>query len=132
MIYLILSPLRLTGTMGEIDESKPGAKIRWYWSRGPPSFANGLLQQYNPLVGRTATLLSLSMLFVLFCSLVEEIKSVHASFPPNSSSSAATDEESSLVANPLNAFHLIKRFATTWRQIWQLTSNFSAHHCMPV
>ncbi|ELU04817.1 hypothetical protein CAPTEDRAFT_196824, partial [Capitella teleta] len=28
------------------------------------------------------------------------------------------------VGNPINAFHLIKRFSTLWRDIWQVASNF--------
>ena len=36
---------------------------------------------------------------------------------------SSTDVED-FVGNPLNAFHLIRRFATVWKDIWVTVSNF--------
>lgn len=61
---------------------------------------------------------------VCYCSLLTEVRTLHDSF---AESPLATNVETGLTGNPLHAFHLIKRFATTWRVIWATASNFTAY-----
>jgi len=54
------------------------------------------------------------------CRQLSEIEAVHKRY--NASGVTSTD----IAANPLEAFHLIHRFATTWRAVLASAANVAA------